>query len=625
MRHPLASLLVPLAISSCCAPKPRPATGDIHVSAVSLTDWAVYGSRFQPKFALTEAEALAHAVPDTLQIEQSALDTVSMALRVKAMQATTALTEPPAAGDTDVPTLTPAKGVADPARLTSDPRLKYLMATALWQEVQVLNRYVSDAVQASGDQLVVPYLVRLQVTGQPDSVEAAYTQDLTIRFTSSQGQQVDVIPLLINDHIEAALASRRAEEASRLSLSLAALLKGVGIGLDFDSLKAQVDQSVAREMNSLLSVAKHGRSTLRVRLGARRLADSTYRTATEPRFLTVLVLFPKANGDTPTSDYDQDVPPTPESMTVKVDYSSRFLDPIDGKVTACSSATGRGQGDFMLQAKWPATPWLQSDQTALAYDDGNSTVVTLNDATGFLPHDVVATWFFTSGGSPTLHALSSGTVVVDGENRQLRFTFPSLSRHGLEPNATGVPQRFIARELSRAVGDLKAATTTPEVLRSMGAELQIAARSAVHATSERSFMVKLVNKKRGGSDERVHLFYPWVYKAQGKPSLLPGFTLSTNRSKVPHTNNRAELVVNVTVPTSGFTLLVGGADAVLVPGQGESAAPRQDGPANAFTLVKTGSFKLALDGLHDGGKITLAVQGPKAYALPDPVVLDVVK
>src|SRR5687768_6513971 len=217
-----------VAVTSCCG-RP-PASGSVFVSAVSVTDWAVYGSRFQPKFTLSESAALAAAVADTVQIEQSELQAQSLALRVKALQSSTELVDASGmAAPGAAPPFAAAKSILDAGKLALDPRLQFLLATALWQEVQVLNRYVLDALPAKDR--TVPYLVRLQVNGHPDSVDSSYFQDLTLRFSSTDGEPVDVVPLLVNDHIEAALASRRDEEIRRMTLAIAAMFKGIGAGV----------------------------------------------------------------------------------------------------------------------------------------------------------------------------------------------------------------------------------------------------------------------------------------------------------------------------------------------------------------------------------------------------------
>lgn len=646
-REILTRSCVAITAVACCTTPPQ--TGAVFVSAISVTDWAAYGSKFQPKFSLTEKEALGLAVADTLQLERAYFNAASASVRIKALQDTTELVDPT---DVEKPAAAPAasaaKSILDASKLAVDPRLQYLLATALWQEVQMLNLYVRDAAILK-DKRIIPYVVRLQVSGLPDSVESSYVADIDLEFSSKDSKScvrpVDVVPLLINDHIEAAVASKRDEELRRLSIGLAAMLKGVGVAMDLDSFQSEVNQSLGREFNSLLTVAKNGESQLRVRLGARRAGNRQYFATSEPRFLTVLVLVEDQTQSTAltAAEVDGVQPPDAEAnrgadscAKVDVRYTVRCRDPLTGRQIVQHPAT-----TFSTLFALPREAWLRADQTAFASDDGEKTVVTLNDATGFLPGEVVATWFFKAVGSETLHAVTAGDVTYDAAIRQLTFAFPSLSKHGIAPVAAGVPARFARREMVRPERDradeLLQASRGVAPSRYSPPAIDLSEVSARSATPERSFVVKLLTRYRTleASDgtkkqEPVHLFYPWVYKAQGKAPLLPGAEISVNRSKIAHTSNRAEIKVSFALPAAssgavpGFQLHVGGADAALVAVAPNNAAA-MSGTGNFLDLSAGGVVTLGLDGLYEGGKVTLTMKGPKGYAVPEPIVMDVIK
>ena len=118
--------------------------------------------------------------------------------------------------------------------------------------------------------------------------------------------------------------------------------------------------------------------------------------------------------------------------------------------------------------------------------------------------------------------------------------------------------------------------------------------------------------------ENVYLFYPWICRVQGKPTLLGGFQMTANRSKVPHTDNRATLAVHLTIPTvdkrpvSGFQLHVSGADATLVGGPTEGVAVESGGSGNAIELLQSGTIKIAYAAARakNGRKPFAAIAGP---------------
>src|SRR5574337_2160671 len=97
--------------------------------------------------------------------------------------------------------------------------LRYWVATALYQEVKLLDRYVKDAAIA-GD--YYPYLMRIQVTLMPrrrDLPYDAYTDVAMFAGDFGDVQQDDVphlIPLLVTDDLEAMVQSRSVDQIRQL-------------------------------------------------------------------------------------------------------------------------------------------------------------------------------------------------------------------------------------------------------------------------------------------------------------------------------------------------------------------------------------------------------------------------
>ncbi|CAE7755299.1 unnamed protein product [Symbiodinium sp. CCMP2592] len=543
------------AVLSAC--KSVPNTGEVFISPVSTTRWDQYQDQFQPTYTLTEEQALKLAVPTTIQLEQSILDSVAAAAKIKLIGGEFPEADqisdvtPSDTSDPQQPASTPsAKEVLDTDKLDVDPRLQYLLATALWQEIQILNRYVSDAAFKHKIQSreFVPYVVRMQVSNLPSSVKSSYVADIDLNFSSDQDEQPIVVPLLINDHIEAALASRRNEEVRRVALSLAAMFKGIGADLSLETLNAELNRSLSREMNSLLTVTNTSQSSLRIRLGPRRYAENDYRASSEPRFVTVLLLIPSTElteKDRAGLNYDRGMVADPISATAQ--YTYKLHDPISGLKTIDPNEAKAQK--FVVEGRRPRYPWLREVQTALAYDDGNTTVVTLNDAVNIIPDNVVATWFFKDGTSETVHAISSGETKYNGNDKQLVFKFPSLKRMGITPHNTDkIPDRYRRYQLSRLVSDVTI-------------------------------------EKEDSVEKNVYLFYPWIYKSKDAPTLKPAAKLVVNRTKVVPDKGTDTIKVHIILPTDkdknpikGFKLMVEGADATIlsVVPKGGAAPPAKD-------------------------------------------------
>lgn len=173
------------------------------MAVISVSRWDKAVADLQPQFALTAEGALQKAVPNTLALQQQLLTALAAQLKIAlpevgttststhatSMPATTqpSATQPTVSSSTSSTTnATPGdiSGIADassPAgdRTASslpavgsvfntvpaiDPMMQYWAATALYQEVQLINRYMKDAALDSD---YVPYVVRLQVSIVP--------------------------------------------------------------------------------------------------------------------------------------------------------------------------------------------------------------------------------------------------------------------------------------------------------------------------------------------------------------------------------------------------------------------------------------------------------------------------
>lgn len=453
---PLAALVICFFAGGC--PETPSQVGSHHVGVVSVTRWDEYKDALQPQFNLSANDALTNAVPDTLQLEQTISNSFQAGLALK-LAPSSVLPAGFAAGQSgnglsSGPSTLPASAtqpsvVIAPNTLKSDPYLQYLAATALYQEVKLLDRYVHDAAIPEGYR---GYVVRLQVSSMPKKrnqpydtyidtslfftpfdqlryfsaeealheleaqvnpmlapttaptttsqgptsttntprllslladpaaiAQLAHTLQLAtsqwsaqisaatatavphagnrlnrLNSTSAQIDRIDqlqmqldpiaggddkaaqeakslqqslkavrnrleqqrqqlnglseripiIIPLLVTDEVEAALASRRADDLQQLTFALSAAYAGIGGSVDLQNIQRAMRSAVGRDYNSLFSVARLNDNTVRVRIGARQTGSvssdkkatdqaENYEMTTQNHSLSLLVLVPE--------------------------------------------------------------------------------------------------------------------------------------------------------------------------------------------------------------------------------------------------------------------------------------------------------------------------------------------
>jgi hypothetical protein len=186
---------------------------------------------------------------------------------------------------------------------------QYQAATALYQEVQLLSRYVRHAAIRTGYQ---PYVVRMQVTLMPRARHQPYDAYATVSFfwtgenrsapvtvrggdDPAEAAVADlpevgpqVLPLLVTDNLEAGIAARDVASGRAFSLGGGGATGAIGL----DAAQGRREEAEGLDLNSILTVARVSDNTLRVRLGA--MQQGTTRFAMVPRThsITVLVMLP---------------------------------------------------------------------------------------------------------------------------------------------------------------------------------------------------------------------------------------------------------------------------------------------------------------------------------------------
>jgi hypothetical protein len=301
--------------------------GSVHIAVLSVAPWERYVSALQPQFHLTEEQALASVVRDSRKVRTETMDAMGISGELKGKKGG-ADGEAPSSGLQVI-----GGGPIVPQSLWEgknpdehpDAMLEYSTATSLFQEVQLLNRYVQDAAIPSGHRA---YVVRMQVALMPRRRHEPYDAYTTIGFFTTRreegesgdvavslgsrgtpgtqlrgsdlhlaadGQGARVIPLLVTENLEASFESRMAESLQALSLSLSSFAPSVTGGLGVDALQSSNSASVyARDLNGLLTVARLSENSLRVRLGAMQESTANYAMVPRTHNITILLTLPES-------------------------------------------------------------------------------------------------------------------------------------------------------------------------------------------------------------------------------------------------------------------------------------------------------------------------------------------
>jgi hypothetical protein len=303
--------------------------GSTHVAVLSVARWDDYQQAVQPAFSLTPQQAMDQSVPNIADVEGKLLDTLSASASVTVPGATSASGDSGSAKGSSSPSSasgnsksTDGSAPATQPAIGLDPLQHYWAATALWQEVQLINVYVKAA--AVDREQFVPYLVRLQVTLLPIKRHEPLDAYTTISFfrgdfpttqpsydnsqaasASTSPDDVRIIPLLVTDDIQTALESKSVERVRQLALTLAAAIHGIGASGSFSDMNDKLQSVLGNDFDSTFTVARVSSNTLRVRFGAQQHpnADGTlgYEMVPETHAVTLVVLVPIDQAQSPAT------------------------------------------------------------------------------------------------------------------------------------------------------------------------------------------------------------------------------------------------------------------------------------------------------------------------------------
>jgi len=290
-----------------------------------VAPWDEVKKSLQPNFELAAQTALEEVLP--VSASMSDLAYLGLGARFSSTLSTPTASDG-ATGSSQDKILPERKSLGEESKnsknisLKSEPLLRYLAATALLQEVQLLNQYLNYAPIPKS---YVPYLVRLQISLMPSRRDMPYDAYTLLSFFQEPIKPTDqpsiplkgekycksvgaptqskntaegttqiplVIPLLVSDSLEAASSARSREMLLSLALGLSAATQGAGATAGVESALNKLQSSTSNDLNSLFSVARVSPNTLRVRMGAYRNGVKTYTMVPRTHTVSVLVLVP---------------------------------------------------------------------------------------------------------------------------------------------------------------------------------------------------------------------------------------------------------------------------------------------------------------------------------------------
>ncbi len=313
--------------------------GSFNMAVTLVAPWEDYADDLTANFSLTADDALKQVIPTTGVLQELDVSQQGVSAKFGLPRITSSKTKTKKTEDGETTTMTdetlkrepgevpdassipglPDKSSAAPGSVTdklsetvADPHLVYNTATALYQEVQLLKRYVRDAAQRWN---MAPYIVRVQLGSTPYRRNLPYDVYATFSFfpkasikneesstspdssTKAQeaiyGNTAVVLPLIVTDSLEGTLRSRTDESVRQMALSLGFIVHGIAGDIGFNKLRDELRAVIGTEVNSLLTVGSLTEGVTSVRLGAARQGSDAYVMVPRNHQVTLLVMFPK--------------------------------------------------------------------------------------------------------------------------------------------------------------------------------------------------------------------------------------------------------------------------------------------------------------------------------------------
>jgi hypothetical protein len=157
--------------------------------------------------------------------------------------------------------------------IQTDAIMLYKAASAIYQEVTILNNYLKDGMQRYG---YVPYIMRMQISVMPFARNEPYDTyvDIGIFSKCKTGSGNDpiqpavVVPLIVTDDVERGQSSTAEDIARQLALSVSGVVSNTALGGQASRLTDRFNTVLASSFNSLFMVSRTADNVLEARIGA---------------------------------------------------------------------------------------------------------------------------------------------------------------------------------------------------------------------------------------------------------------------------------------------------------------------------------------------------------------------
>ncbi|PKN18938.1 MAG: hypothetical protein CVU71_09105 [Deltaproteobacteria bacterium HGW-Deltaproteobacteria-6] len=294
--------LIGCSVNKEVIPKNQSEAGSFHIAVLSVAEWDKYRDDLMPKFNIDSQKALELVMPTTGTWEDKTIDSMSGGLRIALPTGEKSGTESKNTSTENSKDNGKIIEASIPKTLTEnqlavDPMLRYLSATALYQEVKLLNRYLEDSTCESD---FIPYIVRLQISIMPHLRNLPYDSYINLSFFTSEtklqknARNINntplVLPLLVTDNLENILHMKSSDKLRQIAAYLALAYQGVGLGAEFQKKYENIQNILGKDFNSILTVGRVSDNTMRARIGALKQIDSGYAMIPRTHNITFLLL-----------------------------------------------------------------------------------------------------------------------------------------------------------------------------------------------------------------------------------------------------------------------------------------------------------------------------------------------
>lgn len=288
--------------------------GIAKLSVISVTPWEEIEKALIPNFKLEASEALQKVGDSVRVVDEAYLRSLSATLQLSLPSGSTPKSEtdsskietPKTPGQTSgnapgqASGSSPGQPIAASSQLLSSAS-QYQLATALFQEVQLLNSYIKHVMKEENSEA---YLISMDVALLP-ARKAEVDAFALISFVGVPNEQCDpdlkqscysaptVMPAILSEDMELSRHTRQVQNLRQIALSIAGAVQGVGGRGAIDQKAQELLKATGRDVNTLQIVASAATNALIVRFGAGYGVETDYALFPQARRVHALLFVPK--------------------------------------------------------------------------------------------------------------------------------------------------------------------------------------------------------------------------------------------------------------------------------------------------------------------------------------------